>query len=132
MNTTTVVSAGTFSTASRYPAGSTATRLPYFRWLGLCRLVRSSELMLESSSNRFARHVRMKSSSSSSELMLFSRENRRAANRFRLKAGGDWPVEKACNVCRKLRFRAKSKERASAMTPLGPVLAVKWGLSGMW
>lgn len=82
--------------------------------------------MFANSSNLFALHERMNSSSSSSALIsglaLFSLSycffcllppSKRA----------DWALEKACSVCRKLRFFAVSKLRASAITPLGPVLA---------
>ena len=41
------------------------------------------------------------------------------------------PWEKALNVCLNERFFAVSKERASAMTPLGPVFAWKDEFSGM-
>ena len=41
------------------------------------------------------------------------------------------PCDRALKVCRNDRFFAVSNDRASAMTPLGPVLAWKAEVSGM-
>ena len=75
----------------------------------------------------------MKSSSSSAELSWLEFES------VVVLFGGEGDLylsrtlsEKAYSVCRKPRFLARSKDFASAMTPLGPVLASKVVLFGMW
>ena len=78
----------------------------------------------------------MKSSSSElalrSGLELFSREySSWCFFVFDPNNGGEVPCDRALKVCRNDRFFAVSNDRASAMTPLGPVLAWKAEVSGM-
>ena len=129
MQTTTTVSLGTFSTASRYPLASTSSKVPHTLLLGLCRLC-AAEPLLSSSLSLFSLHCLMKSSSSLSpsslselpdELFsLFGSGAVRGCDEFE-KA----PFVKAARVLRKVDFFARLNACASDMTPLGPVLALK-------
>jgi hypothetical protein len=121
MQTTTTVSLATFSTASRYPTASTVSTDPYTLLLGL--FFRLDPFC--SSRRRDSRHRRIKSSSPSSlkELAgeVFSccgRDN--SFPQFVLSN----PAALS-SVRRMERFRARSKDCASAMTPFGPVFAWK-------
>ena len=134
MQTITTVSLATFSTASKYPVASTASRWPYFLLLGLTRRC----CFDFSSCMRAMRQLRMNSASSSPEpsgedvlsrlLLLLMYEDEEVDDGWVSTFGLDEEKEmgeKACRVRRKDCLRALSKERASAMTPLGPVLASK-------
>src|ERR1700722_16395089 len=63
MQTTTMASSGTFSTASRYPLASTSSKVPHTLLLGLWRRC-AAEPLAVSSMSRFSLHCLMKSSSS--------------------------------------------------------------------
>ena len=132
MQTTTMASSGTFSTASRYPLASTSSKVPHTLLLGLWRRC-AAEPAAASSVSRFSLHCLMKSSSSLapgslSELSpkpfsLFQSDTLRC---WEVCEKAEWaPLEKAVKVLRKEDFFARVNDCASEMTPLGPVLALK-------
>src|SRR5271168_1252508 len=113
MQTTTMVSSGTFSTASKYPLASTSSKVPHTLLLGLWRRC-AAEPLAASSMSRFSLHCLMKSSSSLaprslSELSpwLFSLFQSDILRRWELYEKDEWaPFENAVKVLRKVDFFA--------------------------
>ena len=129
MQTTTITSSGTFSTASRYPLASTSSKVPHTLLLGLFRRC-AAEPLLVSSLSLSSLHCLMKSSSSLGASSL-SELSDRLFSLFEPDAlcGCEEcekaPLVNAARVLRKVDFFARLNDCASEMTPFGPVLALK-------